>query len=63
LYCSIFYPYLDLAAPRPFPEEMGDAEDQATLASPLDLFAEGPKISYIDITEKHRIGHVQPGEI
>jgi hypothetical protein len=42
---------------------MGDAEDQATLASPLDPFAEGPKIQYIEITEKHRIDHVSPGEI
>jgi len=42
---------------------MGDAEDQATLASPLDPFAEGPKIQSINITEKHYKGHVLPGEI
>jgi hypothetical protein len=42
---------------------MGDAEDQATLASPLDPFAEGPKIQSINITEKHYKGHVSPGEI
>jgi hypothetical protein len=46
------YPYLDLAALRPFPEEMGDAIDQATSASLLGLFAIGPKIYSNNIMEK-----------